>query len=311
MNNSPKMKQQPLVSVIINNYNYGKFLPRAIESSLKQTYPNIEIIVVDDGSSDNSKEIILDYQDKVIAIFKENEGQSSAINLGFALSRGEIICLLDSDDVFEADKVQKIVEIFNSYADIYWCFHAVEFVDTTTGMVCGRSQQHGTRLCNYVWQAHNIGKIPLYAPPTSGLSFKRSMLQEIWPINKSLKLGSDRYLTCVSVAKRKGYFLDKPLSKLGIHGANNNTLKQGKQIEFKRAYKRSLVAFMIQQKYPELNLLVDFLMSKSFVYYLKNTEIKEGDKIYVNQYISSLSFLNKLKFFAFSFFRIIGNLVLS
>jgi glycosyltransferase involved in cell wall biosynthesis len=71
--------QHPLVSILINNYNYGRFLTEAIDSALNQTYSNIEVIVVDDGSTDNSQEIIKSYQDKIIPILKPNGGQASAI----------------------------------------------------------------------------------------------------------------------------------------------------------------------------------------------------------------------------------------
>ena len=81
------VENNPLVSILINNYNYGYFLGAAIESALSQTYQNIEIIVVDDGSTDNSREIIAHYGNHIIPILKENGGQASAFNAGFAASR--------------------------------------------------------------------------------------------------------------------------------------------------------------------------------------------------------------------------------
>ena len=72
----------PLVSIIINNYNYGNFLPIAISSALKQTYSNVEVVVVDDGSTDNSREVVAGYGDHIVPILKENGGQASAFNSG-------------------------------------------------------------------------------------------------------------------------------------------------------------------------------------------------------------------------------------
>src|SRR6476646_282737 len=100
------MKTEPLVSILINNYNYERFLKDAIDSALNQTYSKIEVIVVDDGSTDNSRSVIESYQDKVTAIFKENGGQASAFNTGFEASQGEIICFLDADDMFQPEKVK-------------------------------------------------------------------------------------------------------------------------------------------------------------------------------------------------------------
>ncbi len=82
---------KPLASILINNYNYGRFLHEAIDSALSQTYPHTEVIVVDDGSTDNSREIIASYEDQIIPVLKENGGQASALNAGFAASRGEIV----------------------------------------------------------------------------------------------------------------------------------------------------------------------------------------------------------------------------
>jgi glycosyltransferase involved in cell wall biosynthesis len=106
---------QPAVSVIINNYNYARFLNAAIDSALNQRYPLIEIIVVDDGSTDDSREIILSYGDRITAIFKENGGQASALNAAVAASRGNILCFLDADDFYHPDKVVRVVDTFRQH----------------------------------------------------------------------------------------------------------------------------------------------------------------------------------------------------
>src|SRR6201988_707109 len=95
-----------LVTILINNYNYSRFLPYAIDSALAQTYRNIEVIVVDDGSTDNSREVLAKYAGRVIAVQKENGGQPTAFNAGFAASKGDIICFLDADDLFLLEKIQ-------------------------------------------------------------------------------------------------------------------------------------------------------------------------------------------------------------
>lgn len=87
-----------LVSIIINNYNYSQFLGEAIDSALSQTYPNTEVIVVDDGSTDNSQHLIASYATQILPLLKNNGGQASALNAGFRISRGEIIIFLDADD---------------------------------------------------------------------------------------------------------------------------------------------------------------------------------------------------------------------
>src|SRR6516165_1862808 len=91
-------------TIIINNYNYGRFLAAAIESALNQTYVNTEIVVVDDGSTDDSRQVIVGYGDRVRPVLKANGGQASAFNAGFAASTGDVICMLDADDLFYPNK---------------------------------------------------------------------------------------------------------------------------------------------------------------------------------------------------------------
>src|SRR5262249_37192835 len=83
-----KMSQLPSASIVINNYNYGRFLREAITSALNQTPSGVEIIVVDDGSLDDSREVIAAFGERVIPVLKENGGQASALNAGFRASRG-------------------------------------------------------------------------------------------------------------------------------------------------------------------------------------------------------------------------------
>src|SRR5580698_2629233 len=116
------MEYAPSVSIIINNFNYGRFLSEAIVSALDQKYRGFEVIVVDDGSTDNSLDIVASYGNRLRLVSKENGGQASAFNAGFATSIGEVICFLDSDDRFLPDKLSHIVNIFNRNADIGWCF---------------------------------------------------------------------------------------------------------------------------------------------------------------------------------------------
>lgn len=96
-----------LISIIIPSYNSALYLPEAIQSALSQSYRDIELIVVNDGSTDNTHEIIQQYLDKIIYIKKKNGGPASARNLGIAHSKGEYIAFLDADDLWLPDKLEK------------------------------------------------------------------------------------------------------------------------------------------------------------------------------------------------------------
>ncbi len=101
------MKKLPLVSIIIPVYNGSNYISEAINSSLNQTYRNIEIIVVNDGSTDNTEEICLSYGDKIKYISKENGGVSTALNLGIKEMKGEYFSWLSHDDYHYPDKIEK------------------------------------------------------------------------------------------------------------------------------------------------------------------------------------------------------------
>lgn len=102
-----------LITVVIPNFNNAKYVSSAIESVLNQTYKNLEIIVIDDGSSDDSIEVISKYAHSVRIICQKNHGVSGARNVGLSHARGSFICFLDSDDVWTENKVEKQVEVLS------------------------------------------------------------------------------------------------------------------------------------------------------------------------------------------------------
>src|SRR5437868_2002167 len=102
--------KNPLVSVVIPTYNSASFLSQSIESVLQQTYDNFEVIVIDDGSTDNTEAVLSDYKDAIHYIKKNNGGPSGARNLGIAEAKGEFIAFQDSDDLWLPEKLQLQME---------------------------------------------------------------------------------------------------------------------------------------------------------------------------------------------------------
>lgn len=130
-------KDQPLVSVITATYNRDKYLPFAIESVLKQTHANIEYHIVDDGSADNTTELVKTYMgdDRIRYYFQPNQGQSVARNVGIRHSRGDFICFLDSDNVWKANKVQMQLLIFKENDDIDIVYGDGEYIDESGNLI--------------------------------------------------------------------------------------------------------------------------------------------------------------------------------
>lgn len=105
------MNSNPLVSAIIPTYNRAHIICEAVESALQQTYSNIEVIVVDDGSEDDTLSLLKQYGDRIRVVAQANAGPAAARNRGIAVSRGELIAFLDSDDIWLPDKMERQVAL--------------------------------------------------------------------------------------------------------------------------------------------------------------------------------------------------------
>lgn len=103
----------PAISVIIPTYNYARFIGFCLESIFAQTYKDFEIIVVDDGSTDDTAEVLKKYEDKIHYIYQPNKGPAVASNAGIKVAKGEYIAFIGSDDLWLPDKLEDQVRVFN------------------------------------------------------------------------------------------------------------------------------------------------------------------------------------------------------
>lgn len=144
------MKNNPKVSVIIPTYNRAHPVGRAIESVLNQTYQDFELIVVDDGSTDNTEEIIKEFQlkDNRIIYLKhdENKGGSAARNTGIKASKGEYIAFLDSDDEWLPEKLEIEIRILNDDRNLIICSTGYTFINEKNGVIIGSSKVQEERI---------------------------------------------------------------------------------------------------------------------------------------------------------------------
>lgn len=292
------MNDNPKVSVVINNYNYGRFIQQAIDSALNQTYPHTEVIVVDDGSTDNSREIIASYGDKIIPVFKENGGQASAFNAGFAASRGDIICFLDSDDIFLSEKAAAVVEAFGDRPDLGWCFHTLKWVEgdgkTSIKNNIQESPPGEYDLRYHITKGRLKDKLPSI-PSTSGLCFKRSLLQQILPMPEAKTIGlNDAYLDYASICLSKGLILDRELALYRIHGANAYTTNRDKQ-RVVEARILILTAYWIRVKFPSLSKFTNKLVAGGMGLFWRTGGIQPEYREFVKKYLTSVALVEKLE----------------
>lgn len=150
-----------LVSVIIPTYNRSKLITRAVDSALRQTYPNCEIIVIDDGSTDDTPQVLASYEDRIKYIFQENSGHAAARNTGIRAARGQWVAFLDSDDIWLPEKLSRQIEILCSsgakvcYTNVFWD--------------AGEGQSHEE---NKLQDKDNKGAVEVYDEPFDLLLFE-------------------------------------------------------------------------------------------------------------------------------------------
>lgn len=291
----------PLVSILIDNYNYGQYIAAAIESALAQTYQNIEIVIVDDGSTDNSKEIIETYKGRVRTIFKKNGGQPSAFNTGFTACQGDIICFLDSDDVYKPNKVEKIVDTYLQYPDIHWCFHAYRDVDVSMEHFISRypRTEVGSQEIDFR-EAIKQGEKPLLAPATSSITFSRKLLARILPMpDQTVPILNENYIKYCAILLEKGFFLDEELTDLRIHGSNQASRRQDKPL-FKAA-REMTIAYFMKTNFPESRKFANRLFGIGTGTYRRNRNSSQEAKNYrdefetlLNKYCRDLSIYESL-----------------
>jgi len=207
----------PFVSVLIDSYNYGHYVEEAVESVLAQDFPReqFEILVVDDGSTDDTAERLEKYGNAIRYLRKPNGGQASAFNFGFAAARGEIVALLDADDLWLPDKLRRICETFEKNPGAGMVYHRTHlwrgeqleddsyFVD-----VSGRVPESRVSLLCY----------PMVG--TSCLAFRRNSLNKLLPVPEALRSQADAYLTALIIFVSPIVALPEFLAKYRIHATN-------------------------------------------------------------------------------------------
>lgn len=175
------MSNQPLTSIVINNCNYGRFLKQAVDSALSQRYEPLEVVVVDDGSTDDSRDVISTYGDRIVPVLKKNGGQGSAFNAGFAASRGEIVIFLDSDDVLLPTAAEKAVPLFRDpdVVKVHWPMWLTDVQGRRTGKT-----HPGPGMAEGDLRTHVLRNGPTHhlSSATSGNSWRRSFVDEVLPL---------------------------------------------------------------------------------------------------------------------------------
>ena len=212
------------VDIVVNNYNYGRFLAAAVESALGQTHPRTAVIVVDDGSTDDSRQVLAGFEDRVSLVLKENGGQSSALNAGLRLCEGDVVLFLDSDDVLHPTAAAAVATAFAAEPGVAKAQFRMEVIDAA-----GRATGEIKPPLHLPLPQGDLRRAELAYPfdlawlPTSANAFRLEPLRQILPIPTAEYpvCGADWYLLHLTTLLGEVRSLDEVHASYRVHGGNN------------------------------------------------------------------------------------------
>lgn len=246
------------ISIVTPNYNYASFISQTIESVINQNYSDFEYIIIDDGSTDNSVEIIKSYVAKypnnIFLIRQENKGQTPAINVGMKKVTGDIICWINSDDTFCPDVFKEVANCFkkNKSADIV-------FGDMNVVDMKGNFMNRKRHLDFNYTMGCLLGFTTILSSNT--VFWKKDAMLKNGYFNETLKCNMDgdfySRLTKGMIVKRinkaLANFRKQPYTKAAENDSNwNSIVKKETKYERERAYNSLLMARVIPYKYSTI-----------------------------------------------------------
>ncbi len=289
--------ENPKVSVIITTYNYGQFIQEAIESILDQTYKNFEIIVIDDGSTDNTKEVLKPYLNRIKYIYQENSHIPKARNTGILISKGEYLAFLDADDLWEKEKLKIQVEFLDAHPQIDMVFSDACVIN-----------QKGVISTSFLNNKKLLRKIPFQTVSVDNKIFTRSifedMVREIFILVTSVLVkrkvliqagmfdeacsrgleGIDMWLRVINGCNVG--FTDKVLSTYRIHGANTSADPQRWRLAYIKLYKKILSNYSDLKRGIRRFILKNLAQSywDAGWYHFSKNELKESRKYFLQNW---------------------------
>ena len=211
------MTKNPLkVSIVITCYNYARYVGLAIESSLAQTYPYVEIVVIDDGSTDGSDAVIRQYEGRIRSIRQTNQGFIAAFNRGYREATGDLVLFLDADDLASSMAVAECVAAWSAgCAKIQYDLDVID----ATGFSLGRKFCNFTPEYDSAWVRDCFARTGTYRwPVTSGNLYSRAFLDAMMPLN--VAHAPDGLLNTVAPIYGEVITVPKSLGCYRVHGAN-------------------------------------------------------------------------------------------
>jgi glycosyltransferase involved in cell wall biosynthesis len=208
-------EHQPRVSVVIPSYNAAEFIERTIDSVLAQSYRDLEVVVVDDGSSDTTPDIVAAYGDPVRLIIQPNNGVSAARNRAIAESRGELIAFLDHDDLWYSDKLDRQVRVLDARPEVGLIYANADFIDQSDKRMwiyLAQSRLHRGQVLSRLF-------LDCFVPLLTTV-VRKSLLADIGPFVTRWHIAEDYDLFLRAAECTEVDYVDEALAGYRIHSGN-------------------------------------------------------------------------------------------
>jgi hypothetical protein len=212
------------VDIVINNHNYGAYLEDAIESARGQTHGNVNLVIVDDGSTDDSRALLAEQGDDVTLVLKENGGQASALNAGMERCEGDVVIFLDADDTLHPEAAARVAAAFAADDAVSKVQYRMDVIDAA-----GRGRGEIKPPPHLPLPGGDLERVELAYPfdlvwlPTSGNAFRADAVRRILPIPEESYpvCGADWYLVHLTTLLGRVVSLEAPSASYRVHGANS------------------------------------------------------------------------------------------
>ncbi|MFZ1702568.1 MAG: glycosyltransferase family 2 protein [Pyrinomonadaceae bacterium] len=207
---------EPLISIIIPNYNYAKYIAKTVDSALTQTYQNIEVVVVDDESKDDSLAVLGEFGSRIKVIAQTNQGVSAARNNGVAASSGKLVAFLDADDLWSPEKLERQMAVIARDTKIGLVHCWMTYIDTEDRPMGQMTDGTAGRIADDILRFDGGGVIG--AGSTSLIP--RTVFDEVGGFDARMSTAADWDISYRIAACHKIGMVSEPLVQYRIHNSN-------------------------------------------------------------------------------------------
>jgi hypothetical protein len=226
------------LSIIVANYNYRDFVGAAIDSALAVNWPNKEVIIVDDASTDDSRTIIESFGDRVAAYFRPKSHQLGAHSFGFEQSSGDIIIFLDSDDLLEPEVMREVAKVWRpGVSKVQFRMNLIDATGTQLGSAIPQFPPHGDPT---VLRRAFLKTMAYTTPPGSGNAYSRDFARNAFALAPSTMWASDDPLLTLAPILGDVLTIRQPLARYRVHGKNDGAMDSLEMEKFRKRLRQDV-----------------------------------------------------------------------